>query len=206
MDTQLFSRFFALLTLAADGLALGLLALALASRVSDRASDAWETTRDFLGEYALSLAWLIALTATLGSLYYSEVANYVPCKLCWYQRIAMYPLAIVLGIAALRRDLGVRRYVLPVVGVGAAISVWHYLLEHFPNLSGSASCDPAAPCTVRWVWEFGFISIPFMALGGFASIAALLLAARQPQPLEGGDRDEHGIEDGSRREPVGASA
>ena len=205
MDTQVFSRFFALLTLAADGLALGLLALALASRVSDRASNAWEATRDFLGEHALSLAWLIALTATLGSLYYSEVAHYIPCKLCWYQRIAMYPLAIVLGIAALRRDLGIRRYVLPMVGVGAAISTWHYLLEHFPSLSGSASCDPSAPCTVRWVWEFDFISIPFMALGGFASIAALLLTARQPQPLEEGGQDEHDIEDGSRREPVGAS-
>ena len=206
MDTQVFSRFFALLTLAADGVVLGLLALALGARVSRRASDAWETTRDFLGEHALSLAWLIALTATLGSLYYSEVAHYVPCKLCWYQRIAMYPLAIVLGIAALRRDLDVRRYVVPVAAVGAAISIWHYLLEHFPSMSGSASCDPAAPCTVRWVWEFDFISIPFMALGGFASIATLLLAARQREPLEGGDRDEHGIEDGSRREQVGASA
>ena len=205
MDTQVFSRFFALLTLAADVLAFGLLALALASRVSARASDLWEGTRDLLGVHALSLAWLIATTATLGSLYYSEVANFVPCKLCWYQRIAMYPLALVLGIAALRKDLNVRRYVLPLVGLGAGISIWHYLLEHFPSLSGSASCDPSAPCTVRWVWEFDFISIPFMALGGFVAIAALLLSARQPDNTEGGD-DEHHIENSARREPVGASA
>jgi disulfide bond formation protein DsbB len=204
VDTQAFSRFFALLTLAANLLAAGILILFLLARVSERFSDAWEDTRDFLGEQALFLAWLIALTATLGSLYYSEVANFLPCKLCWYQRIAMYPMSIVLGIAAWRRDLSVRVYVLPLVAVGGAISIWHTLIERFPDLAGSASCDPIAPCTVRWVWELGFISIPFMALGGFAAIAALLLAARPAQPGEGGT-DEHDIESRSRREPVGAA-
>lgn len=75
------------------------------------------------GEHGLLLAWLVALTSMLGSLYYSEVANFIPCKLCWYERIAMYPLAVVLVVATLKRDWAIRRYVLPIMAIGAAISL-----------------------------------------------------------------------------------
>jgi len=183
MDTTLvMSRFFALLTVAANLLVLGALVMLVAARRSPAAARFKTDLRELLRTYALPFAWLVALTATLGSLYYSEVANFVPCKLCWYQRIAMYPLVVILGIAAIRRDIHVRRYVVPVAGIGAAIAIFHYGLQRFPELT-SGSCDPTAPCTSTWVWQFQFISIPFMALSGFALIAILLLLAPgEPKP------------------------
>jgi disulfide bond formation protein DsbB len=128
---------------------------------------------------ALALAWLVAVVATGGSLFLSEVAAFPPCILCWYQRIAMYPLVLVLGVAAWRRDPGVRPYAGPLVGVGLAIAGYHCLLQHAPSLSAVA-CDPRAPCTMDWIWEFGYVSIPLMAASAFALIGVLLwLAGRQ---------------------------
>lgn len=126
---------------------------------------------------ALTVAWGVASVATIGSLVYSEVFHFVPCKLCWYQRIAMYPLAVILGIAWWRNDLRIRRYAVPVAVIGGAISVWHVLVQRLPSLSSSASCDPNAPCTSIWVEALGFLTIPTMALIGFVTIIALLLTA-----------------------------
>ena len=166
--------FFALLTLVAAGIFLVSVGIVAWARSSPRRRNLVERLRYSAEGSGLLLAASIAIVATLGSLYYSEVANYTPCKLCWYQRIAMYPLAIILPIAAFRNDHAVRRYVLPLVSFGAAISVYHYLLERFPSWESTTSCDPLAPCTTLWVWQFHFISIPFMALSGFAAIGMLL--------------------------------
>ena len=123
-----------------------------------------------IGPSALWLAWGVALVCTLGSLYFSEVAHFVPCKLCWYQRICMYPLVVMLGVAAWRQRIEIARATLPLVAIGAAISTYHYLLERFPSMESAASCDPSAPCTLVWVWRFHYLSIPAMALSGFALI------------------------------------
>ena len=125
---------------------------------------------------ALPLAWAVATTCTLGSLYLSEVAKFPPCILCWYQRIAMYPLVVILGVAALRRDRGVKWYVVPVALVGLGISIYHYLVERFPD-SVSFSCSTDVPCSTVWVWKFHFLSIPAMAGLGFALIITLVLLA-----------------------------
>ena len=125
---------------------------------------------------ALPLAWAVATTATLGSLYLSEVAKFPPCILCWYQRIAMFPLVVILGVAALRRDRGVKWYVVPVALVGLGISIYHYLVERFPD-SVSFSCSTDVPCSTVWVWKFHFLSIPAMAGLGFALIITLVLLA-----------------------------
>ena len=124
---------------------------------------------------ALGLAWVVALVATLGSLYLSEIAHYPPCTLCWLQRIAMYPLVVVLGISAVRDDRDVRWYALPLAGIGAALAFYHALVQRVPSLQQSTSCSADAPCNVMWLREFGFISIPVMALGAFLLIAVLLL-------------------------------
>ena len=87
----------------------------------------------------------------------------------------MYPLVVMLGIAALREDYAIRWYALPLAGIGAAIALYHTLLQRFPGLQGATSCSTDAPCNVMWVREFGFVSIPVMALGAFLLIAALLL-------------------------------
>lgn len=125
---------------------------------------------------ALPLAWAVATTCTLGSLYMSEVAKFPPCILCWYQRIAMYPLVVILGVAALRRDRSVKWYAVPLALVGLGISVYHYLVERFPD-SVSFSCSTDVPCSTVWVWEFHFLSIPAMAGIGFALIITLVLLA-----------------------------
>jgi disulfide bond formation protein DsbB len=171
VSVQTFSLFFALLTVGANVFFLVTIGLALLARFSERSALALERLRETVGGSSLVLAWAVALVATLGSLYFSEVAHFAPCSLCWYQRIAMYPLAVVLGIAALRSDYGIRRYVLPIVAIGAAISIYHYQLERFP----SQTCSVDVPCTTVWVWRFHYISFPFMALSAFALIAALLL-------------------------------
>ena len=130
-------------------------------------------------DVALPVGTLIALGATLGSLYYSEVAGYPPCTLCWYQRIAIYPQVVVLGVAAWRRDREVWRTSVPLALIGIAFSVWHIVIEQVPSLAGP--CDPSNPCTILWVEEFGFLTIPTMALvTGAALIATTLLARTDP--------------------------
>jgi disulfide bond formation protein DsbB len=124
---------------------------------------------------ALWWAWIVALVTTLGSLYFSEVANFLPCNLCWYQRIAMYPLAVILLVAAIRRDHGVRWYVGPLAAIGAVTSTYHYLVEWYPSLESGGVCSTTTPCTVPWFRELGFVTLAFMALCGFAAILVLVV-------------------------------
>lgn len=177
MTTETMTLFFALLTVAAQLAVAGTVVVAVAERWSPAAARRRARVAAVVGQQALGLAFLVALVATLGSLYLSEVAHFTPCTLCWYQRICMYPLAVILGLAAWRRDLGVRPYALALTALGAPISAYHYLLERFPGLE-SAACDPANPCTVLWVWRFHYLSIPLMAGSAFALVATLLLLAR----------------------------
>jgi Ni/Fe-hydrogenase subunit HybB-like protein len=127
-------------------------------------------------EVALPTAFAIATVTTLGSLYYSEIAGFPPCTLCWYQRIAIYPQVIVLGVAALRRDAQVWITSSALAVVGMVISAWHIAIERNPALAGP--CDPANPCAVKWVEEFGVLTIPTMALIAGGAIIALTLLAR----------------------------
>jgi disulfide bond formation protein DsbB len=133
---------------------------------------------------ALGLAWIVALVASLGSLYLSEIAHYEPCTLCWLQRIAMYPLVAILGVGMLQGGRMVRWYALPLAGIGAGIAAYHALLQRVPGLQGATSCSAEAPCNFMWVREFGFVSIPVMALAGFLLIAALLFIAAIDDPQE----------------------
>jgi disulfide bond formation protein DsbB len=167
------SRFFTLLAFAC----LALVLLLVVARLGRWRLEAPETLRrqfdDSVQHAGLALTWLIAAVATAGSLYYSEVANLPPCKLCWYQRIAMYPLALLLGIAVVRRDRHVWRYVLPVTAIGGLIAAYHYALEWMPQLDAGA-CDPTVPCSLVWFRVFGFASIPFLSFAAFAAITAVM--------------------------------
>ena len=120
------------------------------------------------------IAGLVALGATLGSLYLSEVADLVPCRFCWFQRIAMYPLAVLLIVAVWTRDRGIRRYVYPIAAMGLAVSVWHYLVQVFPSLEDATACNILNPCTVKYAWKFGFVSIPYMAGSMFIFVLVAL--------------------------------
>lgn len=121
----------------------------------------------------LWLAWSIAAVATAGSLYFSEVADYVPCRLCWFQRICMYPLAGILLVAAIRKESSVRWYALPLLLVGVAVSGYHYLIEWRPSL-GEDACGVGPSCTDVWFRSLGFMTLAGMALFGFLAIALLL--------------------------------
>jgi disulfide bond formation protein DsbB len=113
----------------------------------------------------------VATGATLGSLYFSESAGFVPCELCWFQRIAMYPLAIILGVAVMRRDRTVLPYALTLSVIGLGISAYHVQLQLFPEQS--SFCEATNPCSGRWVEAFGWLTIPQMAGLSFALIALL---------------------------------
>jgi disulfide bond formation protein DsbB len=124
----------------------------------------------------LAFAWIVALVATLGSLYYSEVRLFLPCELCWYQRIFMYPQAVILGLALWRQDLGVWPYSLALSLIGGSISALHLLEQKFPNLFILA-CKPPVPCSVEYIPQF---PIPLQAFIAFALIAlSMALLARE---------------------------
>ena len=139
------------------------------------------SVRQSIAPSATALAALVAGGAMAGSLYFSESAGYVPCELCWYQRFAMYPLAVVLAIAAARRFERIRPYAIVVALAGLAVSVYHIQLQLFPDQS--SFCDASNPCTGRWVEAFGWMTIPQMA--GLAFVLVIgLLALPRPIPQE----------------------
>jgi disulfide bond formation protein DsbB len=210
MSVDAFSLFFALLALACLATVLVVVVGSLVWRLSG--SPTLAELRADLGRAAVPLAWGVATVATLGSLYYSEIADFVPCKLCWFQRICMYPLAVVLGIAAIRRDRAVRVYVAPLAGIGAAIAAYHSWIQAYPPDGGSSFCTLDAPCTERYVWEFGFVSLPLMALSAFLFILTMMALARpggfddEPSDDVGNsvvDRDDR---EGNDRDLVGTTS
>ena len=141
------TNFFLVLTLVADAVVAAAVLLGAAALVSRRAREAWFAVAAFVGPQAMLVAWIVAIVTTLGSLYYSLHAGFVPCELCWYQRIAMYPLVVVLGVGWLRRDGKAWITALPFVVVGAPLSLYHWLVERVPSFAESSSCSVVAPCT-----------------------------------------------------------
>ncbi|MFS0728422.1 disulfide oxidoreductase [Paenibacillus sp. 1P07SE] len=133
-----------------------------------------------LRQYHLYLAWLVAVTATLGSLYFSEIRGFIPCELCWFQRILMYPLSIILGVAAFFDDDKCKKYVLPLSIIGIGVSTYHYLKQKLPWLDAIQPCTQGVPCNVQYINWFGFITIPFLAWMGFVLITVLLVIGRRP--------------------------
>lgn len=131
--------------------------------------------RAFYRTFGLYAAWLVAITATAGSLYFSEVRLFVPCSLCWYQRIMMYPLVILLGVASYRQDTGIVRYALPLTFLGGTVSLFHYLEQKVPGFSAPSLCRAGVPCTQEYINWLGFITIPFLALIAFTLITVLLI-------------------------------
>ena len=142
---------------------------------------------DWLNRNSLYIALLAAWIAMCGSLYFSEVAGYIPCTLCWYQRILMYPLTAILLVGLLRRDRHLPYYVLPLSLFGLCISTYHYLLEKTDIFSGSTACRQGVSCTTQWINWFGFVTIPFLALIAFLIISIMSIIAlvnAQPQDVD----------------------
>jgi disulfide bond formation protein DsbB len=149
---------------------------------------------DLMYRINLPLAAIVAVTATSGSLWFSESAGWIPCRFCWFQRIFMYSLAVILTVGAIRRDRAVKWFAAPLAIIGMGVSTWHILIEH-RVVEESAACFNLQSCANPYHVSFGDLDfstgtlvtsgVPFtlavMAFCGFAAILALLLA---PEPLE----------------------
>ena len=159
----------------------GVLAIVAVVTVRVAAPARLESLRDAVSGSGTALAGAVAVVAMGASLWFSKGAHFPPCELCWYQRIAMYPLALVLPVAAWRNDRSIRPYALLLAGVGLVVSAWHNLIETFPSID-SGACDPTNPCTLRWVEGLGFWTIPRMAAVAFVLVlTALLLDPPAPE-------------------------
>jgi len=134
---------------------------------------------NWLKKHILYLAWTIALLATLGSLYFSNVLHFTPCVLCWYQRIFMYPLVLIIGIEILRKDKLVHLYVLPLSVIGFLIGLYQNLLVWEIIPEKAAPCTIGVPCTTKFIDYFGFITIPFLSMVAFLLIIIAMVIYRR---------------------------
>jgi disulfide bond formation protein DsbB len=121
-------------------------------------------------ELLLYFAWVVSIFAFLGSLFFSDVMKLVPCKLCWLQRICMYPLVFILGVGLIIKDRKVPYYVLPLSTIGWVISFYHVLLYNKILPEAQGFCEAGVSCTTKYVSYFGFLSIPMMSFIAFSLI------------------------------------
>lgn len=182
-DLSTMKLFFAMLAIATNVIVVAYIALVISARFSTAAADRLEWFYEVVAGQEMLYGALVTGTAMVGSLYLSEIANLPPCRMCWWQRFAMYPIAVVLGVAAWRDYPRVRIPVTVAATVGAAIALYHYLVQWFPDLEGN-SCSITVPCTTAWFRVFGFISIPYMALSAFAFVLVMMQALRHNQAGE----------------------
>ena len=127
-------------------------------------------------------AWVLAMIAMLGSLFFGEVMKLPPCTLCWYQRICLFPLALLIAVGILERDPRLNRYTLPLVGVGLAIAAYHNLIYYGVLSEDLSPCTQGVSCGSRQIEWLGFITIPMLSFLGFLSILmCLVLHQRQPK-------------------------
>lgn len=124
----------------------------------------------FILEQGMYTSFMIALFASIGSLYLSEVLGFIPCEFCWYQRIFMYPLVILLGIASVRKDHRQTIYIIPLTLIGMGLAAYHYLLQKVPALSEVGKACGLIPCNVDYLNWFGVITIPMLAFIAFSLI------------------------------------
>jgi disulfide bond formation protein DsbB len=181
------SLFLALLALVAEVATTAAVVLAVGGRFSPTLRRLRDQAVDGVAPSALSLAAVVATVCMAGSLYFSEVAHFPPCHLCWLQRFCMYPLVPILWFAAWRQAKAVRPYATALAAIGVCISAYHVALERHPEWESSV-CDPKNPCTLIWVKRLGYLTIPTMALSGFALIITLLATSRAGDRLTPSDR------------------
>jgi disulfide bond formation protein DsbB len=122
-------------------------------------------------------AWLVASISTLGALFFGEVMQLPPCVLCWYQRICMFPLALILPMGLFPFDRKVVRYALPLAVLGWLFAVFHLLLAAGVIPESIKPCTQGVPCSEKVIEWFGFVTIPLLSAIAFSTIIALFVAA-----------------------------
>ena len=203
MTTETVTLFFALLAVVAELATAVAIVLAVGGRFSPTLRSRRRQAVEAVAPSALTMAFLVAAVCMAGSLYFSEVAHFPPCHLCWLQRFCMYPLVPILGYAAFlggsrRRYQGdtpcppgkqegrIRLVAAALAIIGAVIATYHVLLERNPQWESSV-CDPKNPCTLIWVERLGYLTIPTMALSGFALVVTLLAVSRAGDRIDPSD-------------------
>ncbi len=126
--------------------------------------------------YLSYLAWIVALVSMLGSLYFSEIRHFAPCILCWYQRVCIYPMVLILLVGILRKDKNLPYYILPLSIIGLLISVYHNLLYYNILPESAAPCFTGVSCTTKYISYFGFITIPLLSFISLTTITLLMFA------------------------------
>ena len=179
VNQEAFQLFSAILALAVLVGGLGTFAaLVFETRMS------WASA--WLTQVRASGLWIICMITTgamVGSLYFSEKVGFAPCKLCWYQRIAMFSIAIISFVAALRNDKNIARYTIVLAPIGLLVSTYHYLLEWYPTLETNV-CSLDVPCTAVWFRELGFVTLCFMAGCAFITVIAVSLAIMREETID----------------------
>ena len=170
--------FFAVLGVVGQVLAGAMIVIAILAVC--RVRGPFDFVRRHLWGYELWCAFVVSALATGGSLFLSQTAGFVPCELCWFQRICMYPLSITTLLAAIWGDYKMARYLLPLPIVGACVSVYHILIENQVIAEPSACRIGGAGCAVKWINYFGYMTIPTLALTAFVLLIGFLgLAATE---------------------------
>ena len=134
----------------------------------------------FFSKKAIPFSFVVALIATLGSLFYSEIAGYEPCKLCWFQRIFMYPQVIILGVAYIKGHKKVADYSIALSIIGGVLATIHYLFQI--GILTSSSCGTvgySVSCAEKFVLTYGYITIPMMALTAFGLLIVFMIAQKK---------------------------
>ena len=134
----------------------------------------FQATQD-RGWLLVFIAWLVASVSTLGALFLGEVMGYTPCVLCWYQRIGMFPLALILAAGLFPVDRGVVRYALPLALAGWLLAVFHWAVASGLVPESATPCSQGVPCSVEQISWFGFLTLPLLSVLAFSAIIALLL-------------------------------
>lgn len=130
----------------------------------------FNSKQKYLAYFALLIAW----SAMLGSLFFSEILHFPPCVLCWYQRIAMYPLVVTLSVGILRKSKDLPLYVLPLSVAGLLIGIYHNLLYYNIIPEAATPCIAGVSCTTKFIEYFGFVTIPFLSMVAFLMITVAM--------------------------------
>ncbi len=130
-------------------------------------------------DYFRLFAWFAAIVATIGSLYFSEIRGFIPCELCWYQRILMYPLAIILGLGFYKKDANVSLYALPFSILGMGLALLHYLHQKTDWFKQAIQCTQGVPCSGQYINWLGFITIPLLSFAAFTFITICILLLKR---------------------------
>ncbi|MDW7772496.1 MAG: disulfide bond formation protein B [Desulfobulbaceae bacterium] len=127
----------------------------------------------------LFLCWLVAVISALGSLFFSQVMGFAPCLLCWYQRIFLFPLVILLAVGLFPFDKNVVKYALPLALAGWLTALYHNLLYAGIIPESIKPCTQGISCTEKYIELFGFITIPLLSLLSFSTIIVLLILIKK---------------------------